>query len=119
MLNATILLVKDHLDDIVAVEAMVEELGYKVMAVSAVENPELFRNPESRIDLVICHNSQKVLFSEARINEAELPFILISEVNEKMVLAPPSTQRIAYLNQPFSKILLKTLIELLMTRDIG
>lgn len=114
MLNATILLVREKLDDIVAIEAMIEDAGYKVITVSTVDHPDLLQNHENRANLILCHYSQKSLFSNAQINGQKLPFILISAANEKMVLAPASAQKIAYLNQPFSKTVLKTLIDILI-----
>ncbi|AEI50341.1 hypothetical protein [Runella slithyformis] len=119
MLNATILLVKDHLNDIVAIEAMIEESDYQVMAVTAVESPDILQNPESRINLVICHYSQRGLFSGVQTKERDLSFILISDAYETMVLATESSQKIAYLNQPFSNTVLKTLIDLLIAGDNG
>lgn len=114
MLNATILLVREKLTDIVAIEAMIEEAGYKAITVSAVESSSSLQNPEHRIDLILCHYSQKSLFSGAQINEQGIPFLLISASNEKMVLAPSSAQKIAYLTRPFSKAVLKTLIDILI-----
>lgn len=117
MLNATILLVREKLADIVAIEAMIAESGYKAITVSAVEAPSSLQNPENRVSLIMCHYSQKALFAGIQATGRALPFMLVSDAHEKTVLAPASTQKIAYLNQPFSKPVLKTLIDILVIAE--
>lgn len=114
MLNATILLVKENLNDIIAIEAMIEESGYKTITVSAVIDFDFLQSAETKIDLILCHYSQIVLFSGAQTNGMELPCLLISDTNEKIISASSLTQKVAYLNQPFSRAVLKTIIDILI-----
>ena len=115
LLNAKILLVKDELNDVVAIEAMIEESGYETLPASAAEHKNSAQLPKNYPALIVCHYSKKENFSGVKMNGRHIPILLISDADEKMVISASSIQKIAYLTHPFSKIVLKTVIDMLLT----
>ncbi len=114
-LNARILLAKEMLKDIDTIEGMVKELGFDVLFTSDVDSTGLAQKFNEGPNLIVCHYSQKVFFTETK--GTHLPIILIADANERMILSPPSSHKIAYLHRPFSKDILNALIDLLLTTE--
>ncbi len=114
-LNAKILLVKEKLKNIDAIEEMVKELGFEILFTSDVDSTGLAKSIKEEPKLILCHYSQKAFFTEAK--GTHLPIILIADANERLILSATSSQKIAYLHQPFSKDILNALIDLLISTE--
>ena len=117
MLNAKILLVTEELKDINTIEAVIEKSGYETLVGSTAEFTSLFQNFQDEPHLIVCHFSQKKKVTSAWIKGGELPMLLISGTDEKVVMPSGSAQKIAYLTQPFSTNVLTTLVNLLLSSE--
>ncbi|WP_147276967.1 hypothetical protein [Runella aurantiaca] len=113
-MNARILLVKEKLKEISAIEEMVKESGFEVLFASD-DSTGLAESFREEPNLILCHYSQMGFYIETK--GTHLPIILINDANERTIQSASSSHKIAYLQTPFSKDILNTLIDLLLSTE--
>lgn len=113
ILNAKILLFEDKLDNVSQIESMIKASGYEVIRALASPKEDLKINiMVLQSNIIIGHDSlSSTMLSAAQKMKEGISVIMLGTSDESVLLPSMGTGKMAYVKAPFSKDVLKAVID--------